>query len=172
MIGREDFELDPALWRAQMYPNDALMSLVGLLPHCTASTTTSTSLWHEIVAIGLRYSCIAGWAHPLEMSAPGIDLLQRAFVVLTGEKTTLAVVISTLVIAALFNPLRRRIQSFIDRSLYRMKYDAAKTLEGFLMKLREETDLDALKLYLLPSRQRHQGSGVATSSRSPGQNSW
>ena len=74
----------------------------------------------------------------------GIVLLQRAFVVLTGEKSTLAVVASTLVIAALFNPLRRRIQSFIDRRLYRRKYDARKTLEAFSAKLRNETDLEAL----------------------------
>ena len=74
----------------------------------------------------------------------GILVLQRLFIVLTGEESTLAVVASTLVIAALFNPLRRRTQSFIDRRFYRNKYDAAKTLEAFSAMLRDETNLDAL----------------------------
>jgi hypothetical protein len=74
----------------------------------------------------------------------GIVMLQRLFVATTGEQSTFAVVVSTLAIAALFNPLRRRVQSFIDRSFYRKKYDARKTLESFSAKLREKTDLDAL----------------------------
>jgi len=71
-------------------------------------------------------------------------LLQRLFVFLTGQQSTLAVVACTLLIAALFTPLRRRIQGFIDRCFYRSRYVARKTLEGFSAQLRNETDLDAL----------------------------
>ena len=79
-----------------------------------------------------------------------IVVLQAVFRSLTGQDSQLTTIVaSTLAIAALFNPLHRRIQAFVDRRFYRRKYDAEKTVAAFSARLRDETDLAELNEELL-----------------------
>ncbi len=78
-----------------------------------------------------------------------IVLTQQVFRAVTGQSSEPAIVVSTLLIAALFAPLRRRVQDVIDRRLYRKKYDAEKVLADFQKNLRDEVDMETLKANLL-----------------------
>lgn len=75
--------------------------------------------------------------------------MQTVFQLLTGQRSDLAVIISTLVIAALFGPLHDRVQRTVDRYFYRSKYDAERTIEAFSLRLRDEVDLERLAARLL-----------------------
>jgi hypothetical protein len=121
----------------------ALVGIVGV-PTAVGIAITRYRLYDIDILINrtLVYGSLS--ATLIALYFVGIVVLQRLFVILTGQQSTLAVVASTLLIAALFNPLRRRIQFFIDRRFYRRKYDARKTLEVFSAQLRNETDVDAL----------------------------
>jgi hypothetical protein len=136
---------------ASEYATYALLAAPGSLPAAEAAAWIYSWVWVSgyrlydidiLINRTLVYGTLT--ATLVALYLVGIVVLQRLFVFLTGQQSTLAVVASTLLIAALFNPLRRSLQSFIDRRFYRRKYDARKTLERFSARLRDETDLDAL----------------------------
>lgn len=79
----------------------------------------------------------------------GITILQALVNSFTGQQSTLTIVISTLLIAALFNPLRQRTQTFIDRRFYRQRYDADQALAGFAHAARSEVEISSLANELL-----------------------
>jgi hypothetical protein len=79
----------------------------------------------------------------------GVVISQRVLVAITGQESPLAIVLSTLAIAALFTPLRNRVQRFVDRRFYRQKYDAEQTLEAFSQTMRDEVDLDHMTAELV-----------------------
>ena len=78
-----------------------------------------------------------------------VILLQTVFDSVTGQQSPIAIVISTLVIAALFAPLRRRVQALIDRRFFRKKYDAQQVLAQFAQTARDETDMQLLQADLM-----------------------
>jgi hypothetical protein len=126
-------------------------ALAGLLVLPSIPITTGIAILRyclydidRIINLTLVYGVLTGILALVYFG--GVAASEAIFRALTGqqEQSQLAIVVSTLVIAAPFNPLRRRIQGFIDRRFYRRKYNARKTLEAFSAQLRNEADLEAL----------------------------
>ena len=132
-----------------------IVNLIGtlgwlMLPICLAIALLRYRLFDIDIIIRrtLRYSVLSGL---LALTYFGsVVALQRIFTALTGQgQNQLVTVVSTLALAALFAPLRRRVQDVIDRRFYRKKYNAAKTLAAFAATCRDETDLDKLTASLV-----------------------
>jgi hypothetical protein len=129
---------------ASLLSNTAFFVLFSLIPISIAVAVLRYRLYDIDVVINRTLVYGALTAILVAVYVGSILVLQGLVRALTGQKSQLAIVASTLAVAALFNLLRHRIQGFIDRRFYRKKYDAAKTLEDFSAKLRDETDLEAL----------------------------
>jgi hypothetical protein len=148
------FSFIPALWRSagplgEMIVETVIYGLLLLVPISIGMAILRSRLYEIDVIINraLVYGSLTAMLALIYVG--GVVGSQYVLRVLTSQGSTLAVVASTLAIAALFTPLRRRVQSFIDRRFYRKKYDARQTLETYSAKLRDETDLEALSGELL-----------------------
>jgi hypothetical protein len=132
-----------SVWWLNLVTITALLSFVTI-PIAVGIAVLKYRLYEIDLIINRALVYVSLTATLVAVYLGGVVLLQRLFVLLTGQRSTLAVVASTLLIAALFNPLRKRIQALVDRRFYRRKYDARKTLDAFNARLRDETNLDAL----------------------------
>jgi hypothetical protein len=136
-------DLGTQTWWGALLENVMLLSFAGV-PVAMGFAVLKHRLYdidiiiNRALVYGLLTATLAG------VYLGGVIFLQYLFRALTGQESQLAIVASTLAIAALFIPLRRRVQRFVDRRFYRRKYDAAKTLASFNARLRDETDLDTL----------------------------
>ncbi|MBA2364436.1 MAG: hypothetical protein H0V86_12990 [Chloroflexia bacterium] len=130
----------------RLIPGDALLFTLPMAPLPVATGVAILKYRLYDIDLIIRRTLVYG-ALTASLAAVyfgGVAAIQAMLRAITGQESSVAVVASTLAIAALFQPLRRRVQGFIDRRFYRGKYDAARTLQAYSAHLRDEVDLDAL----------------------------
>jgi hypothetical protein len=142
----------PRLSLAYFYGELVYQTAIGLIPLSIGVSILRYRLWDidVIVRRTLIYSVLTAVLGLAYLGS--VLVLESVFRALTGQgQNSLVVVLSTLAIAALFGPLRQRVQAAIDRRFFRRKYDAARTLAGFAASARDETDLARLSERLVGS---------------------
>ena len=124
-----------------------------LFPLSVALAIFRYRLWDIDLVIRrtLQYSLLTGLLSLVYFG--GVAVLQTGLDIIGGKSSPVVIVLTTLLVAAIFNPLRRRIQAFIDRRFYRQKYDAEKALAEFAETARSETDLEQISTHLLKTVQ-------------------
>ena len=126
-----------------------IQPLFLLIPITTTIAMLRTNLWNVDVVIRrtVQYTVVSALLALVYFGS--ITLIQGGITAVTDTQSPLAIVLSTLLIAALFNPLRQRVQQFIDRRFFRKKYDAQQVLAQFAQTTRDEVEVDALQMELL-----------------------
>ena len=141
--------LDPTGPVGEMVGLTLVYGLIALIPLSIGAAILRSGLYELDLLINRTIVYGSLTATLVAAYFGGVVGLESVFRSLARQGSPLAVVASTLAIAVLFNPLRRRTQTFVDRRFYRSKYDAAKTLETFSARLRQETDLGTLGEHLV-----------------------
>ncbi|HRX03312.1 MAG TPA: hypothetical protein P5148_09220, partial [Anaerolineae bacterium] len=146
----EMFPLQPGRQRLALYFSGLIQDIfISVFPLAVAFSILRYRLWD--IDLIIRRTLVYG-ALTLLLALVyfgSITLLSSLFSSITGQQSALAIVVSTLLIAALFTPLRRRLQDWIDRRFFRRKYNAEQVLAQFAVTARDETDLDALTTELV-----------------------
>ncbi len=138
------FEPGPARLYNTLIGMSTIGSMLALFPISIALSIMRYRLWDIDVLINRALVYVASTGSLAVVYFASVVALQAVFRAITGQESGLAVVVSTLVIAALFVPLRGRIQALIDRRFYRSRYDAEQTLAAFSIRARDEVDIERL----------------------------
>jgi hypothetical protein len=145
--------LSPQSTRIRVFLNTVgiaiLQPMMLIFPLTMMISILRYRLWDIDVVINRTLVYGALTAVLLLLFLASITLLQALFIRLTGQDSQAAIVLSTLLITVLFNPLRSRLQRLIDRRFYRRKYDATRLLERFAQHARDEVDLHTLSAELV-----------------------